>query len=763
MEPPQSNPASIRVALEGCGHGCLHDIYASVEKSAALKGWDGVDLLIIGGDFQAVRNSNDMACMSVPNKYKQIGDFHEYYSGKRTAPYLTIFIGGNHEASNYLFELYYGGWVAPNIYYLGAANVLRCGPLRIAGMSGIWKKYDYRKPHHERLPYNRDDLQSIYHVRELDVRKLLQIRSQVDMGLSHDWPKYVEYGGDHETLFRIKRGFREDSQTGRLGNTAAKHVLDRLRPAYWFSAHLHVKFAASIQHGQYTPAGIPSAANQAPVPSHPNPAHPFGFDGSMSSLITIDEPPTDNANAETANNEAAQKKEGGAGTTGGNVAEPTAPVPESSEHNMSEVNTQQPAGPTEIDRTASVPGTQEGPSSPERNTDGDATTRLSAWNNFHSVAAQNEAADNARYLAEYEQNKGSVPPELQHNLTWRKVDVGSDGVGRTLAGIERDGELEPPGSKKQKVQHEPEAVKNADEIDLDLDSDSDSGPHQTSVSEAKSHEGASSHPAIAPVMPSLLSEKPSNETQKNDTDVSEEIRSQLPASFARPQVQKRPDPVYEPLPEAISNKTTQFLALDKCLPGHEFLQLVEIPTISTSDNSAPQRPFHLQYDKEWLAITRVFANDLQLGDLTAHPSPDLGDGVYKSQILEAEEWIEEHVVKPGKLEVPENFTPTAPFYDPAVPITTDDLPPEYTNPQTSQFCELVGIENKFDISEEERQARVVAGPRPEEPRYGFRGGGFNRNRRGGYGPGRGGRGGGGGSGGRGGGGRGGRGRGGRRY
>ena len=34
------------------GHGCLHDIYASVEKAATLKGWDGVDLLIIGGDFQ---------------------------------------------------------------------------------------------------------------------------------------------------------------------------------------------------------------------------------------------------------------------------------------------------------------------------------------------------------------------------------------------------------------------------------------------------------------------------------------------------------------------------------------------------------------------------------------------------------------------------------------------------------------------------------------------------------------------------------------
>ena len=35
---------------------------------------------------------------------------------------MTIFVGGNHEASNYLQELPYGGWVAPNIYYLGYAG-----------------------------------------------------------------------------------------------------------------------------------------------------------------------------------------------------------------------------------------------------------------------------------------------------------------------------------------------------------------------------------------------------------------------------------------------------------------------------------------------------------------------------------------------------------------------------------------------------------------------------------------------------------------
>ncbi|KAK1078178.1 lariat debranching enzyme, partial [Friedmanniomyces endolithicus] len=175
----------------------------------------------------------------MPAKYRSMCDFHEYYSGQRTAPCLTVFVGGNHEASNYLFELYYGGWVAPNIYYVGAANVLRLGPLRIAGMSGIWKGYNYRKPHHERLPYNESDIRSIYHTREVDVRKLLQIRTQVDIGISHDWPKGVEWKGDWKRLFRHKGHLEEDARGGQLGSVAAHYVMDRLRPRYWFSAHLH--------------------------------------------------------------------------------------------------------------------------------------------------------------------------------------------------------------------------------------------------------------------------------------------------------------------------------------------------------------------------------------------------------------------------------------------------------------------------------------------------------------------------------------------
>lgn len=53
--------------------------------------------------------------------------YFRYYSGEKNAPVLTIFVGGNHEASNYLQELPYGGWVAPNIYYMGYANVINIG------------------------------------------------------------------------------------------------------------------------------------------------------------------------------------------------------------------------------------------------------------------------------------------------------------------------------------------------------------------------------------------------------------------------------------------------------------------------------------------------------------------------------------------------------------------------------------------------------------------------------------------------------------
>ena len=38
---------------------------------------------------------------------------------------------------------YPGGWLAPNIYFLGFAGCVRAGGVRIAGASGIYKAGDY--------------------------------------------------------------------------------------------------------------------------------------------------------------------------------------------------------------------------------------------------------------------------------------------------------------------------------------------------------------------------------------------------------------------------------------------------------------------------------------------------------------------------------------------------------------------------------------------------------------------------------------------
>ncbi|KAF4123861.1 lariat debranching enzyme [Geosmithia morbida] len=548
MAPNAFEAQGVRIAVEGCGHGTLDAIYASVAKSCEVRGWDGVDLLIIGGDFQAVRNAPDLSVMACPVKYRHLGDFPKYYAGSAKAPYLTIFIAGNHEASAHLWELYYGGWVAPNIYYMGAANVLRLGPVRIAGMSGIWKGFDYSKPHYERLPFNDDQVRSFYHVREVDVRKLLLVRTQVDVGLSHDWPRAIEYHGDSEGLFRKKPFFKQESIDGTLGNVAARYVMDRLRPPYWFSAHMHVRFSA-LRH-------------------------------------------YDEVRSEQ---------------------EETAPV-----------------------AAAQVPAIPQQPSA---------------------------AADT-----------------------------------------------------------------NPDEIDLDMDDDDDENSKPSAEASVVNGDGGHGKESAEPAAPTVEA-----------SEVSEELRAQLPASFQRP---RKPVPKRtpgQPVPETIANRDVRFLALDKCLPGRHFLQLCDVqPHDLESLSRYPPRDegprYRLQYDPEWLAISRVFHSSLRFGDANAATAPDLGEEAYVPLIDAERQWVEENIVKAGKLDVPENFEVTAPPHVGGSAEIVDDQPEEYTNPQTSAFCRLLGVDNLWDASPEERAERRANGPEPSRSR-----GGGNRRGRGGRGGGGGGR------------------------
>ncbi|KAH7336316.1 lariat debranching enzyme, C-terminal domain-containing protein [Rhexocercosporidium sp. MPI-PUGE-AT-0058] len=566
MNPALEEAQGLRIAVEGCGHGTLDAIYASVGSACEARGWDGVDLLIIGGDFQSVRNASDLTVMSCPVKYREIGDFHAYYSGTTKAPYLTIFVGGNHEASSHLWELFYGGWVAPNIYYMGAANVVRVGGVRIAGMSGIWKGYNFNKSHHERLPYSQDDVKSIYHVREIDTRKLLQLRTQVDIGISHDWPRAIEKSGNAKALWRMKPDFEQESKDGTLGNQAATFVMDRLRPPYWFSAHMHCKFAATKTY------------DNAP----------------KSSNLPVAAPP---------------------------------PV----------------SGPT----------------------------------------------------------VQSAAPTVTHNSDEIDLDMDDD---------DDDDDVTPA----QPIVTNGTAPTNQDEISLDDDDEAETLINGTSIS--KNTEEIDLEDETIGVQ--LQSSVPSD------------LRAQLPAAFARPAASSARGQPGQPSPPKITNKVVRFLALDKCLPGRKFLQLLEVPRTNTDKDARSHPKAKFEYDPEWLAITRVFAPHIVLGDKHARAPNDIGEANYLPLIEKEQVWVEENVVKRGKLEIPENFVLTAPTFEVGMPEIVDEGPVEYNNPQMQEFCDLIGIENKFFSTEEERERRMKNGPPPAEQRrdggFGGRGGGRGR-------------------------------------
>ena len=126
----------IIVAVTGCVHGKIDKVYSLLNTiRSKLHIWP--ELVICTGDFEAHRDVYDLEGMNAPEHYMEIGNFHKYYRNEESAPYLTLVVGGNHEACTYQWELFYGGWLCPNIYYLGECGSVYYRGLRIIGVSGI--------------------------------------------------------------------------------------------------------------------------------------------------------------------------------------------------------------------------------------------------------------------------------------------------------------------------------------------------------------------------------------------------------------------------------------------------------------------------------------------------------------------------------------------------------------------------------------------------------------------------------------------------
>lgn len=140
------------------------------------------------------------------------------------------------------------------------------------------------------------------------------------------------------------------------------------------------------------------------------------------------------------------------------------------------------------------------------------------------------------------------------------------------------------------------------------------------------------------------------------------------------------------IPHDATDKTTKFLALDKCLPKRRFLQLLNI--------EADGQDLKLSYDEEWLAVLKS-TNHLINAKNTVTYMPGKGSP-YRWNYVPTDAEREEIRSKFPDLTIPRNFCRTAETYDPKQ--MNSEQPNALLNPQSVKFCELLQIDDPLSLA-----------------------------------------------------------------
>ncbi|RYX81146.1 metallophosphoesterase [bacterium] len=228
-------PSSI-FAVVGDVHGAMWTMIR------LLSGWEKsrkrrLDFVLQVGDFEPHRDEDDLSTMAAPAKYRDLGDFPLFASGGASFPWPIWFIGGNHEPYGWLSTMEMGGEVAPNCSFIGRANIISVGGIRVAGLSGIFRPdlFGASRPAIEEFA-TRSNKEWIGW-NEGDVGRLLTL-GEADVLLMHEWAGEFSENQRHVPLVAAWPW--------------VEMVVESVRPKIVFCGHLHARWRSAVRVGGHS-------------------------------------------------------------------------------------------------------------------------------------------------------------------------------------------------------------------------------------------------------------------------------------------------------------------------------------------------------------------------------------------------------------------------------------------------------------------------------------------------------------------------------
>ena len=212
----------MRIGVSGDCHGQQKLMMKQAAKAE-------LDVLFQVGDMEAVPNRK----VHRKSRGCKIRDFADYYDGTETAEIPVLFIGGNHEPYQWMdgHDPDDQGirWLAPNWGYLGRAGAAILFGMRVAWLSGVYRKDSWDR---DRESYPRSV--SFNRVEAKRTLKMGRSLGRIDLLLLHDWPEIpttVGYG----------------RRAGRRGNPVARWLVDELRPSMVCCGHKHIRWSGRLK------------------------------------------------------------------------------------------------------------------------------------------------------------------------------------------------------------------------------------------------------------------------------------------------------------------------------------------------------------------------------------------------------------------------------------------------------------------------------------------------------------------------------------